>query len=104
MDTASAGCCGASGGHILCHPQVDDGTGTRICDPNSQEDATSIIGRFIAIGQSMSQPDAVAYCEQHYAGIASIHSHAEQGHASTACQQYADPTGDRKYIRICRCL
>jgi hypothetical protein len=40
------------------------------------------------------QADAVAYCSAHYAGIASVHSHAENGHAATACQQYADPSGD----------
>ena len=93
MDLESAGCCGDSRGHTLCHPKVDDGSGNMICDPNSIEDATTIIGRFITIGQSMNQPDAVAYCNQHYAGIASIHSPAEQNHASTACRQYADPSG-----------
>ena len=94
MDTESAGCCGNSGGHTLCHPQLEDGT----CGANgfgqSNEDATSIVGRFIAIGESMDQPSAVAYCEEHYAGIASIHSPAEQSHAATACRQYADPSGD----------
>jgi hypothetical protein len=93
-DTESAGCCGASGGHTLCHPKLEDDT----CGPDgfgqSNEDATSIVGRFITIGQSMNQPDAVAYCNEHYAGIASIHSHQEQEHAATACRQYADPSGD----------
>jgi len=90
MDTASAGCCGNSGGHVLCRPQLEDGT----CGENgmgaSNEDSTSIVGRFIAVGEAMSQPDAVAHCNTHYAGIASIHTRSEQNHARTACSQYAD--------------
>ena len=35
VDTESAGCCGASGGHVLCHPRLEDGT----CD--EQEDAST---------------------------------------------------------------
>jgi hypothetical protein len=88
VDTESAGCCGASGSHILCHPRKEDGA----CD--EQEDATTIFGRFIAVGQSMNYPDAVAYCQQHYVGIASIHSPAELSHAEAACYQFADPGGD----------
>ena len=91
MDTDSAGCCGSSGGHVLCHPTLEDGT----CDPSaSMEDATNMIGRFIAVGESMSYPQAMEYCNTHYAGIASIHSPAEQGHARSACMKFADGSGE----------
>ena len=94
MDTESAGCCGNSGGHTLCHPKLEDGTCGADGFGVANEDATTIIGRFIAVGEAMDQPAAVAYCAQHYAGIASIHSSAEQAQAATACRQYADPSGD----------
>ena len=85
VDTESAGCCGVSGVHILCHARLEDGT----CD--AQEDGTTIFGRFIAIGQSMNQPEAAAYCDEHYAGLASIHSPAEMLSAQYACYTFADP-------------
>jgi hypothetical protein len=87
MDTESAGCCGASGGHVICHPLLADGS----CD-TTQEDAATAVGRFIAVPETMNQADARAYCQQHYTDLASIHSPAEQSHAAAACMQYAAPT------------
>ena len=93
MDTDSAGCCGASGGHVLCRPHLDDGTCDNDLSQHAGDAISDIIGRFVAVGRSMSQPEAVEYCNTHYAGIASIHSHAEQGHAAAACRAWADPSG-----------
>jgi len=89
MDTVSAGCCGASGDHIVCHVRLEDGS----CD-ESHEDPATAEGRFIAIPETMNIADATAYCAEHYHGIASIHSPDEQAHAVSACMKYADSSGD----------
>ena len=100
-DTESAGCCGASGGHTLCHPKLADGT----CGPDGfgdhTEDASTIVGRFIAVGEQMEWQAALDYCNTHYAGLASIHSPTEQDHARTACRAYADPSGDPGAVTGC---
>ena len=89
MDTVSAGCCGASGDHIVCHVRLEDGS----CD-ESHEDPATAEGRFIAIPETMNIADATAYCAEHYHGIASIHSPDEQAHAVSACMKYADSSGE----------
>ena len=50
------------------------------------------VGRFVAVGTTMSVFDAVDYCEQHYQSLASIHSWEEQQQAASACQAYSDAT------------
>ena len=101
MDTESAGCCGASGGHTLCHPKLADGTCGADGFGDSNEDATTIVGRFMAVGTQMSYPEALAYCTTNYAGLASIHSPTEQDHASAACRAYADGSGDTGKVAGC---
>ena len=95
MDTDSAACCGASGGHTICHERLPDGT----CD-TATEDPGSIAGRFIALSESMTRADAAAYCSLHYAGLASIHTREEQRNAATACRHFADPSGDEGTVRL----
>ena len=90
MDTDSAGCCGASGSHVVCHPLLADGT----CD-TTQEDPATAVGRFIAVPQTMTQADARTYCQTHYVDLASIHSPSEQAHALSACTAYADGACDQ---------
>ena len=80
MDTDSAACCGPSGGRTICHERLEDGT----CDTNT-EDPGSIAGRFVALAETMSFEEARAYCDEHYQGLASIHSPLEQRHARAAC-------------------
>lgn len=55
---------------------------------------------FVPVKKSMTWPEASSYCNSHYAGLASIHSVAEQKVASTACMSLgvsrvwaADETG-----------
>ena len=92
MDTASAACCGTSGFHVICGTPAD---GT-VCsdgqwaDAQGQVNPEDIVGRFVAIPQSMPIADAITYCNTHFAGIASIHGPGEQGHAQAACTKYAD--------------
>ena len=75
---------GASGAHppVVC---------TACDDPNAPP-ATAHVGRFIAIGQTMSINDAIDYCEEHYSSIASLHTWEEQQQAQSACEAYADKT------------
>lgn len=40
---------------------------------------------FVPVKKAMNWDDARSYCEEHYAGLASIHSVDEQASASTAC-------------------
>lgn len=92
MDTESAACCGQSGYHIQCGTPAEGtacGDG-QWSDEAGQVDPDTIVGRFVAIPQSMDIASAIAYCSEHFAGIASIHSPSEQGHAQAACTKYAD--------------
>ena len=92
MDTVSAACCGQSGLHIQCGTPADGtvcGDG-QWADPLGQVNPDDIVGRFVAISESMNIQDAITYCNTHFAGIASIHSPAEQTHAQAACTKYAD--------------
>ena len=90
--TESAACCGASGTHTLCNIPKE---GTTCEDAQFEDEAlngvdpASIVGRFIAIGDSMDQAAAKDFCTQHYGGLASIHSPAEQHNARRACDFYA---------------
>jgi hypothetical protein len=92
MDTESAACCGASGFHVQCGTPAEGTTcgEGQWADPLGQVNPDDIVGRFVAVPESMGIMDAVAYCEQHFAGIASIHGPAEQTHAQAACTKYAD--------------
>ena len=96
MDTDSAACCGPSGGRTICHERLEDGT----CDTNT-EDPGSIAGRFVALAETMSFEEARAYCDEHYQGLASIHSPLEQRHARAACAHFTDPSGDPGTIQAC---
>ena len=90
--TDSAACCGQSGYHIQCGIPAD---GT-VCgdgvwqDDQSQVDPTTIVGRFVAIPESMNIQDSIAYCNTHFAGLASIHGLGEQNNARAACRKWID--------------
>jgi hypothetical protein len=95
MDTESAACCGQSGYHVICGTPAEGtscGDG-QWADPEGQVDPESIVGRFVAIPEAMTIQDSVAYCAEHFSGIASIHSNLEQRHAVTACEKFADGSG-----------
>ena len=100
-DTESAGCCGNSGGNTLCHPKLEDGTCGSDGFGDHTEDASTIVGRFIAVGEQMEWEAANDYCNQNYAGLASIHSPTEQDHARAACRAYADASGDEGAVTGC---
>jgi hypothetical protein len=88
----SAACCGNSGGHTMCQIPKEGTT----CDDHdfvdeavAGVDQATAVGRFIAIGQAMNYPDAKAFCEEHFFGMASIHSPSENFNAMEACATYA---------------
>jgi|EP01046_Picozoa_sp_COSAG06_P003293 hypothetical protein len=95
MDTESAACCGQSGLHLQCGTPAEG----HVCgdgvwaDPMGQVDPGTIIGRFVAVPEAMNIQDSIAYCNAHFAGIASIHGPAEQFHAVRACRMFADGSG-----------
>ena len=54
-----------------------------------QADPGAPAGRFVAVNKPMSFDDANSYCKSNYAGLASIHSRAEQKDAIDACKSMA---------------
>ena len=89
--TESAACCGASGTHVLCSVPAEGTTceDATPADPERNVDPASIFGRFVTIGETMTLTDATAFCTEHYAGLASIHSPAEAAHAAQSCSFYS---------------
>ncbi len=90
--TESAACCGQSGYHIQCGiPAEGSVCGDGVWeDEQGQVDPTTIVGRFVAIPDSMNINDAIAYCNTHFAGLASIHDPGEQSNARAACRKWID--------------
>ena len=74
--------CGGIGGAVTCSA----------CDNPNIPPTSAHVGRFVAVGTTMSVFDALDYCEAHYQGLASIHSYDEAQQAKSACQAYSDST------------
>ena len=72
--------CGGIGGGMTCGA----------CDDPSVPPTSAHVGRFVAVGTTMSMYNALDYCESHYQGLASIHSWEEAQQAKSACLAYAD--------------
>ena len=93
MDTTPAAICRTetTGCHAWQQPctPVSEMICSAVDDPNALPTGAHV-GRFVAVGQTMSYNDAVDYCEQHYTALASIHSYDEQQQAASACRAYAD--------------
>ena len=62
------------------------------CDDPNALPTSARVGRFVAVGRTMSIFNALDYCEEHYQGLASIHSWEEAQQAKSACLAYADGT------------
>ena len=95
MDTTPAAVCratttGCQPGFGSCTP-VSELVCSAVDDPTALPTGAHV-GRFVAVGQTMSYNDAVDYCEQHHVALASIHSYDEQQQAASACHAYADAT------------
>ena len=60
------------------------------CDDPNMPPTSAHVGRFVAIGQTMSIFDAMDFCEANHQSLASIHSWEEQQQAASACQAYSD--------------
>ena len=72
--------CGGVGAQIVCGAADD---------PNVPP-TSAHVGRFVAVGRTMSSWAALDYCEDNYQGLASIHSWDEAQQAKSACLAYAD--------------
>lgn len=93
MDTTPAAICrtettGCNAWQQPCTP-VSEMVCSAVGDPTALPTGAHV-GRFVAVGRTMSYNDAVDYCEQHYRALASIHSYDEQQQAASACHAYAD--------------
>ena len=62
------------------------------CDDPNTPPTSAHVGRFVAVGQTMSIFDAIDYCEANHQSLASIHTWDEQQQAASACQAYSDAT------------
>ena len=74
--------CGGIGGTITCSA----------CDNPNIPPTSAHVGRFVAVGTTMSMTAATDYCEANYQSLASIHSYEEAQQAKSACQAYSDST------------
>ena len=67
------------------------------CDDPSLTPTTARVGRYVAVGRTMSHSAAIDYCEEMHQSLASVHSWEEQQQAASACQAYASDQDDQPF-------
>jgi hypothetical protein len=94
--TTPAACCQHEGQGYAGGSQWNEASGAHpalvcsACDDPNKAPTASHVGRFVVVGKTMTMMNAIDYCEEHYASLASVHSWEEQQQAAAACQAYED--------------